>query len=61
MAAHAAATVVVLVFSPWLALVFLGLTVRAALVPPLGASPKQLGIGEIVSTVIVAVVSLLTV
>lgn len=60
-AAHAAASVVVLAFSPWLALVFLVLTVRAALVPPLGASPKQLGIGEIVSTVVVAAVSLLTV
>ena len=60
-AAHAAATVVVLIFSPWLALVFLLLTVRAAFVPRLGATPKQLGIGEIVSTVVVAVVSLLTV
>jgi hypothetical protein len=60
-AAHAVATVVVLTFSPWLALVFLLLTVRAAVVPRLGASPKQLGIGEIGSTVVVAVVSLLTV
>ncbi|HEX5967075.1 MAG TPA: YwiC-like family protein [Intrasporangium sp.] len=60
-AAHAVATVVVLTFSPWLALVFLLLTVRAAVVPRLGATPKQLGIGEMVSTVVVAVVSLLTV
>lgn len=60
-AAHAVATVVVLTFSPWLALVFLLLTVRAAVVPGLGFTPKQLGIGEIVSTVVVAVVSLLTV
>ena len=52
---------VVLTFSPWLAVVFLLLTVRAAVVPPLGATPKQLGIGEIAATVVVAVVSLLTV
>ena len=55
------ATVVVLTFSPWLALVFLLLTVRAAVVPGLGFTPKQLGIGEVVSTLVVAVVSLVTV
>lgn len=60
-AVHAAATMGVLTFSPWLALVFLVLTLRAALVPGLGLSPKQLGIGEIAATVLVAVVSLLTV
>ncbi|GAA6526866.1 YwiC-like family protein [Intrasporangium sp. DVR] len=60
-AAHAGATLVVLTFSPWLAVVFVLLTVRAVAVPPLGASPKQLGIGEIVATTVVALVSLLTV
>lgn len=59
--AHAVATVVVLLISPWLALVFLLLTARAAVVPGLGATPKQLGIGEIVATVIVALVALVTV
>lgn len=59
--AHAVATLAVLPFSIWVGLVFAVLTIRAALVPPLGATPKQLGIGEIVSTVVVGVVSLLTV
>lgn len=58
---HVASALVVLLLSPWLALVFLGLAVRAAVVPPLGATPKQLGIGEIVATVIVGVVALVTV
>jgi hypothetical protein len=58
---HAASTLVVLIFAPWLALVFAVLTVRAAVVPRLSASPKQIGIGEIVATVAVAVVSLATI
>ncbi|WP_234423983.1 YwiC-like family protein [Intrasporangium calvum] len=60
-AAHLVATGVVLAYSPWLALAFVVLTARAAVVPPLGATPKQLGIGEIVATLVVAVVSLVTV
>lgn len=61
-AAHAAATVIAAAFlSPALGIVFGVLTVRAAVVPRTGMTPKQLGIGEIFSTVIVAVVSLLTV
>lgn len=58
---HALAALIVLTYSPWLALVFAVLTVRAAIVPRLKVTPKQLGIGEIVSTVVVALVSLATV
>jgi hypothetical protein len=58
---HTAATIVVLTFSPWLALVFAGLTVRAAVVPRRAVSPKHLGVGEILATVVVALVSLATV
>jgi hypothetical protein len=60
-ALHAAATLAMLVVTPWIALVFLALTVRAAVVPPRSPSPKVLGIWEIVATVIVAVVALVTV
>lgn len=55
---HAAATLVVLALSPWLALVFAALTARAAIVPRRPVSPKQIGIGEIIATAVVAVVSL---
>lgn len=55
---HAAATVATAWVSWWLVLVFALLTLRAAVVPRLAASPKQLGIGEIVSTVVVALTSL---
>lgn len=58
---HAAATVAVLPLSPWLAAVFAALTARAAVVPPLRPTPKQVGIGEIASTALVGVVSLLVV
>lgn len=58
---HAAATVAMAWVSWWLVAVFAGLTVRAALVPGRHPTPKQVGIGEIVSTVVVAVVSLLVV
>lgn len=60
-AAHLVATAIVLTYSPWLALVFVLLTARAAAVPRLGATPKQLGIGEIIATLVVAAVSLITV
>lgn len=56
---HAAATVAVAWLSWWLVAVFALLTARAALVPRLHPTPKQVGIGEIASTVVVAVVSLL--
>jgi hypothetical protein len=58
---HAGATLLVLAVAPWLAVVLTLLTVRAAVVPRLPVTPKQLGIGEIVATVLVAVVSLATV
>jgi hypothetical protein len=60
-AVHAAAAAALWFVSPWLALVFAVLAARAALVPRLGLTPKQLGVGEIAATVVVAVVSLLTV
>lgn len=59
--AHAAAAVGLWFVSPWLALVFAALTLRAAVVPRLGLTPKGLGIGEILATLVVAVVSLLAV
>jgi hypothetical protein len=58
---HATAALGLLVLSPWLALVFALLTVRAAIVPRVAVTPKQLGIGEIAATVVVALVSLATV
>ena len=58
---HAAAAIGLWFVSPWLSLVFAVLALRAGLVPRAGLTPKQLGIGEIVVTIVVAVVSLLTV
>jgi len=55
---HAVATVIIWMLSPWVGLVFLGLLLRAAFVPPLHPSPKSLGIMEIVATLLVALVSL---
>ena len=57
---HVLAVVVVATWSPWLALVFALLTVRAWVVPRFALSPKQIGIAEIVSTLAVALVSLAT-
>ncbi len=57
---HALAAVVVAAWSPWLALVFGLLTLRAWVVPRYSFSPKQIGIAEIASTVAVALVSLTT-
>lgn len=56
---HGAATAAMVAISWWLVAVFALLTLRAAVVPGRGLSPKQLGIGEIVATVLVAVVALL--
>lgn len=58
---HAVCTVAMLWLSAWLTALFAVLTVRAGVVPPRRPTPKALGIGEIVATVAVAVVSLLTV
>lgn len=56
--AHAAATCTMIWVSPWLVLVFALLTIRASMVPAYAFTPKQVGIGEIVSTVAVALTAL---
>lgn len=58
---HAVCTAAVAALSWPLAALFAVLTARAWVVPPRHPSPKALGIGEIVATVAVAVLSLLTV
>lgn len=60
-AAHALATLAMALLAWWLVLVFAVLTLRAWWAPPRGFTPKQLGIGEIVSTIVVGVVSLLVI
>jgi hypothetical protein len=60
-AAHAVASVITAVVSWWLLMVFAALTVRAALVPRVGWSPKRIGMIEVVATVAVGVVSLIVV
>jgi hypothetical protein len=60
-AAHALAAAVLALLSWWLFLVFAALAVRAAGVPRLGWSPKRIGVVEIVSTIVVGVVSLVVV
>jgi len=59
-AAHAAATLVLAARSGWLGFVFALLTLRAWIVPKYRLTPKQIGIAEIASTVVVALVSLAT-
>ena len=49
------------VISPWLTLVFALLAARAALAPALRLSPKAVGIGEIVATLLVSVTALVVV
>lgn len=56
--AHLVAAGTVAFISPWLGLIFVVLAVRAAVVPRFAPSPKDMGIGEIFSTVIVSVASL---
>lgn len=58
---HAASALLLAVLAPWVAGVFVVLTVRAWWVPRLGWTPKQIGIAEIVATAAVALVSLFTV
>lgn len=58
---HAVAAIVLWPVSPWLCALFAALLVRAWLLPRRGLSPKALGIGEIVATVVVAIVALLAV
>ncbi|HEU4515012.1 MAG TPA: YwiC-like family protein [Nocardioidaceae bacterium] len=56
---HAAVAVAMTVVSWWLAGLFALLTVRAAVLPGRGLSPKQVGVGEIVANVTVVVLALL--
>lgn len=58
---HVVAAAVAGAIAPALGVVFVALTARAGLVPRLGWSPKKLGIGEIVATLVVALVALATV
>lgn len=55
---HALASVTLAWVSWWLTAVFAALTLRAALAPRLGLTPKQVGIGEIVLNVAVVAVAL---
>ena len=55
---HAAMTVAMTRVSPWLALVFALLTIRAAIVPAFRLTPKRVGIGEIVATLAVGLTAL---
>ena len=57
---HALATVALLPVSWWLANVFAALTLRAALAPGYGLTPKQVGIGEMVLNTVVVAVALAT-
>ncbi|MEI2826864.1 MAG: YwiC-like family protein [Dermatophilaceae bacterium] len=59
-AAHGLATVAVAARSWWLTFVFALLTLRAWIVPRYHLTPKQIGIAEIASTLVVAIVSLAT-
>ena len=59
--AHAGATVAMTRVDPWLVLVFALLTIRAAALPAYRLSPKLVGIGEVVATVVVATTALLVV
>lgn len=55
---HAAATCAMVWVSPWLVLVFAVLTMRAAMLPAFALSPRQVGIGEVVATLAVALTAL---
>lgn len=59
--AHAAVTLLLAPWAPAVAVVFAALTVRAALLPAFGVSPKQAGLGEVVATVAVSLTAVLTV
>jgi hypothetical protein len=58
---HIVATVVAALMSPWLGMFFALLTLRAAVLPQRQLSPRVLGLGELVATVAVVVLSLLVV
>ncbi len=56
---HGIATLAMIPVDAWLVLVFALLTIRAAVLPAFRVSPKAVGIGEIVATVVVGVTALL--
>ena len=56
---HGAATVAMTWVDAWLVLVFALLTIRAAVLPAYRLSPKAVGVGEVVATVVVAATALL--
>ncbi len=56
---HGAFAVAMLPVSPWLVLVFVVLAIRAAVLPAVTLTPKAVGIGEVLSTLAVAVTALL--
>lgn len=58
---HVASAVVVALISPWMGVIFVLLAVRAAVVPRFAPTPKALGIGEIFSTLVVSLASILLV
>ena len=58
---HALATLALIPLAPALTPVFAALTARAAIVPAFPVTPKQAGIGEIFSTIAVALTALVTV
>ena len=57
--AHGAVTVTMTWVDAWLTLVFALLTIRAAVLPAYRLTPKVVGIGEVVATVVVAGTALL--
>ena len=56
---HSAATLALIPLCPPLTPVFAALTARAAIAPAFRITPKQAGVGEIVATIVVAVLALL--
>lgn len=58
MMGHAGATLAMVLVSGWLVLVFAVLTIRAAIVPAYRLTPRTVGIGEIVATLVVALTAL---
>jgi hypothetical protein len=58
---HVAAAAALTPVSPWLGVVFALLTLRALAVPGLHPTPRQAGLGEVLATVVVAVVSLVVI
>ncbi len=56
---HGAFVCAMIPVSPWLVLLFAVLAIRAAVIPAFTLTPKAVGLGEVASTVVVAVTALL--